>query len=319
MHNLFREELGAARGISEFVVAQNIDIRGFSDWSLEVDSAQTALFIKKVYATLIDRYFADASFVKPTGDGLLVVTAFEEAELKKTAAKAVSDAMKIVESFHALCEDDDMINFPVPRDIGIGIARGAASRLASPDRTLDYSGRVLNLASRLMDLARPRGVVLDDGFGLNLLPDEIANSFHRDSAILKGIAPTEPLPIHCWPDEVVIPPWHKRPLEEDRWEHKEIAYTLKDLNELSFNPYRFEMNPAPLPASKPEGEASFPAITPKGNKSTGTRYLSVPVELTKARGAYFAAFDVKELAKRLEARQVKPGWKVTIKISYRIP
>jgi hypothetical protein len=53
MHRDFRALLDEARGISEFVFAVNVDIRGFSDWSLTVDSAQTAIFVKKIYAKLI--------------------------------------------------------------------------------------------------------------------------------------------------------------------------------------------------------------------------------------------------------------------------
>lgn len=318
MHRFFREQLDSATGTSEFVIAQNIDIRGFSDWSLKVDSAQTALYVKKVYGKLIDRYFAEASFVKPTGDGLLVVQAFEEGDLAATATKAVTDAMEIVESFHLLCEDENMINFPVPRDVGIGISRGTASKLASAERTLDYSGRVLNLASRLMDLARPRGVVMDHGYGLNLLPEAVSAEFHEDTAILKGIAPTEPMTVYCWPDEVEIPPWHKIPLGEERWEHKELKYTLKELQDMSFTHYRVELSPPPMPDSPIECEVEFPAMTPAGNKRTGTRYAQAAFTVSEARGAKFAHIDLAALIKLLLGRGVKPPWDIVIKLSYQI-
>jgi hypothetical protein len=319
MHHLFREELDSATGSSEFVIAQNVDIRGFSDWSLEVDSAQTALYIKKVYAKLIDRYFAEASFVKPTGDGLLVVQTFQEPDLAEAATKAITDAMEIVEGFHMICTDEDMINFPVPKDVGIGISRGTASRLASANRTLDYSGRVLNLASRLMDLARPRGLVIDKGYGLNVLPREIASQFHEDTAILKGIAPTDPLPVYCWPEEVEIPAWHKRPIGEERWEHKELAYTLKAIQQMSFTHYRIELTPSPVPGSKIECEVAFPAVTPSGKKRQGTRYSPAEFTLSTARGAQFAHIDLRTLIKDLVAKEVKPSWEITLRLSYQIP
>jgi class 3 adenylate cyclase len=318
MHRLFREQLDEATGTSEFVIAQNIDIRGFSDWSLEVDSAQTALYIKKVYAMLIDNYFAKASFVKPTGDGLLVVQTFEENDLATVATKAVTDSMEIVENFHALCDDEDMINFPVPRDVGVGIARGTASKLASAERTLDYSGRVLNLASRLMDLARPRGVVMDEGYGLQLLPKPVADQLHEDTAVLKGIAPTEPVPVHCWPDEVEIPPWHKMPIGEERWEHKELKYTLKQVQKMTFTHYRLELTPAPLPGSTVECEVAFPETTPSGGKGAGTRYSEVKFTLSEARGAQFAHIDLPALIKTLIEKGVKATWELTIKLSYRV-
>lgn len=319
MHRLFRKELDSATGASEFVIAQNVDIRGFSDWSLEVDSAQTALYIKKVYAKLIDRYFSKASFVKPTGDGLLVVEAFQEADLAETASRTVEHAMEIVETFGSLCSDENMINFPVPSDLGIGIARGTASRLASTERTLDYSGRVLNLASRLMDLARPRGVVIDDGYGLNLLPEPVAQKFHQDSAYLKGISPTTPMIVHCWPDEVEIPPWHKRPLGEERWEHKERKHTLKEIQQMSFRSYRLELTPAPLHGSTVEGEVAYPATTPSGRKGAGIRYGPLELRLSKAGGTQFVHFSLDEIAETLGKKGVKPSWDVTIKISYQVP
>lgn len=99
MHRDFRDLLDEAMGVSEFVFAMNLDIRGFSDWSLTVDSAQTAIFLKKIYSKLIDRYFDDAAFIKPTGDGLLVVVNFEEDALASVATRLVRIAIEIVENF----------------------------------------------------------------------------------------------------------------------------------------------------------------------------------------------------------------------------
>jgi hypothetical protein len=319
MHRLFREELNAATGKSEFVIAQNVDIRGFSDWSLQVDSAQTALYIKKVYAKLIDRYFSAASFVKPTGDGLLVVEAFDEPDLQEIARRTVNNAMEIVDSFPQLCSDEDMVNFPVPSDVGIGISRGTASRLASAERTLDYSGRVLNLASRLMDLARPRGVVFDDGYGLNLLNDAVAGEFRKDFAYMKGVAESEPLAVQCWPNEIEIPPWHQRPLDEERWEHLEITHKLKDIQQMSFRSYRQRLDPAPLHGYPVEGEVAYPAITPAGNKGSGTRYAKAKLTRSKVAGIQYAHINLDELAAQLIKFGVKAPWEVTVKISYRIP
>ena len=50
-----------------------------------------------------------------------------------------------------------MITFELPPDIGIGVARGSATRISTQDGILDYSGRPLNLAARLVNFARPRG------------------------------------------------------------------------------------------------------------------------------------------------------------------
>ena len=319
MHRLFRSELDAAIGASEFVIVQNLDIRGFSDWSLQVDSAQTALYIKKVYAKLIDRYFGKVSFFKPTGDGLLVVEAFEEAALNEIATRTVRNAMEIVQTFPNLCDDEDMVNFPVPDAIGIGISRGTASRLGSDDRTLDYSGRVLNLASRLMDLARPRGVVFDDGYGINLLPKDIADEFHTEPAYLKGVAESAPITVHCWPQEVEVPPWHQRPLDEEHWEHKHLKMTLKEIRESSFRTYRVQLNPAPLHGAPVEVEVAYPGVTPSGRKAASTRYLSVQPTIVTGGGLQYAHISLDDLDKQLTAANMKPSWQSAIKVSYQIP
>ena len=227
----FRQHLDDAKGYSEFVIALNLDIRGFSDWSLKVDSAQTALFMKKVYAKLIDRFFMDAAFVKPTGDGLLVIIDFEEGQLAEVIVKTVKDAMTIVKGFDTLCADDAIVNFEVPSDIGIGISRGAASRLASGETTLDYSGRVLNLASRLMDLARPQGVVFDAPLGAELLSPALKSKFRKRSVYLKGIAPRNPVEVFCRPESVKIPRVNRFPIGEPRWEHQEYEATWRDLKQ----------------------------------------------------------------------------------------
>jgi hypothetical protein len=62
---------------SEFVIAVNADIRGFTSFNETSDSKEAALFISKVYKKLISEYFPK-NFFKLTGDGLLVVVPCHE-------------------------------------------------------------------------------------------------------------------------------------------------------------------------------------------------------------------------------------------------
>lgn len=80
MHREFKELLKDATGMSEYVIAVNLDIRGFSSFSKKVESPDVALFIKKVYSKLLDGYFPNASFFKPTGDGLLLTIPYNESK-----------------------------------------------------------------------------------------------------------------------------------------------------------------------------------------------------------------------------------------------
>ncbi len=318
MHRLFRQQLDGASGRSEFVVVHNLDIRGFSDWSLGVDSAQSALYIKKVYARLIDEYFPDASFIKPTGDGLLVVRSFGENELREVLTKAVASAVQIVNAFGSIVDDEPLINFSVPKNVGIGISRGAASCLASEKRTLDYSGRPLNLASRLMDLARPQGVVFDASFGADLIPEELAAIFKERNVYLKGVSPDEALAVYCWPGDMHIPTANLRPIGEQKWETNSTTVTFRELEQSDSQYFRFPLDPEPLPNTTLECLVRHDAVTPgKRRSKTRTTHFSHPITRAESGGKKYGRFDQQLLAKRLQENGVGPTWPVLVEVTYR--
>jgi class 3 adenylate cyclase len=317
MHRSLRKLLDDATGVSEFVFALNIDIRGFSDWSLTVDSAQTALFVKKVYAKLIDAYYSDASFYKPTGDGLLVVVPFSEDTLHEVAQKLVRDAIQIVDSFGTICAEDRIINFATPQSVGIGIARGPASRLISKGKTLDYSGRVLNLASRLMDLARPKGVILDEGFGIELLPTVTQESFAESVVYLKGVSPNIPVKIHSWPDSVVVPESYRHPLGEAQWETIHRETTRKELEDGAYA-FRVDLTAPPTKSSDPELTLSIEhsSVTPGGRQSkTMNTYFEHPAEIGESAGVVYVTYIQPDIVKKLS--KVGATWPVTLTMRYR--
>lgn len=318
MHRYFRDHLDGAKGVSEFVIALNIDIRGFSEWSLEVDSAQTALFIKKIYAKIIDEYFGDAAFVKPTGDGLLVVLGFDEGDVAEAVTTTVENSIAIVKGFGALCVDEPAINYGVPSDVGIGISRGAASRLAAEDVTLDYSGRVLNLASRLMDLARPKGVVFDDHLGFKLLPKNLRSKFRRHDVYLKGVSARSPLRIHCWPKAIEPPRANLFPVGDPQWEHLEEIETCSGL-EGQQGSYIMDLANHPPDPSTLTCEIKHDQVTPSGKRSKIYETSSLfPVEYVDRAGIPQAHIDQALLATFLKKSGVGARWPVVIRVSYRL-
>src|SRR5687768_6247754 len=123
MHRKFKQLLPDAVGVSEFVIALNVDIRGFSEFSMKVESPETAVYIKRAYAEMLDGYFQEAAFFKPTGDGLLVITTYTEATLADVAAATLDSCLRLVTNFPTLTAGDAMVNFAVPSKLGIGIAR----------------------------------------------------------------------------------------------------------------------------------------------------------------------------------------------------
>lgn len=196
MHRIFREALDGATGRSEFVIVVFIDIREFSPFSQRCESPDTAMFIKRVYMKIIDSYFENfASFYKSTGDGLLLTIPFNESDLKEMCQKTIASCIACHSEFGNICNNDPMITFAVPNKIGIGVARGTACCLVSGEMIIDYSGRLLNLASRLTQLAKPSGIIIDGNFGINLLSDEQQSYFQEDNVYLDGIAEDEPIKI----------------------------------------------------------------------------------------------------------------------------
>ena len=124
MHRLFRKALDDATGVSHFIIAVIIDIRGFSALSQIRESPDTAMFIKRVYMKMIDSYFGFASFYKSTGDGLLLTIPFNKINLKEMFQTTVASCMACHSEFGNTCKNDPMIYFKVPDKIGIGTARG---------------------------------------------------------------------------------------------------------------------------------------------------------------------------------------------------
>jgi class 3 adenylate cyclase len=128
MHRQFRRLLSGAVGSSEYVIALYADIRGFSLFSQQVDSVEVGSYIKRAYIKMIDDYFKEAQFFKPTGDGLLVVYTYKEETLTAVANSVIRTALQLIEDFKKICQGDPIVNFATPPRLGIGIARGSACR-----------------------------------------------------------------------------------------------------------------------------------------------------------------------------------------------
>jgi class 3 adenylate cyclase len=243
MHREFRTLLDDAKGFSEPVIAVFIDVRGFSAFSQEMESPDTAMYIKRVYIRLIDEYFPGASFYKPTGDGLMVILPFDEKSLPTVSAAAVQGALACVEGFPKICEGDLMINFDVPKKVGIGIARGTACKLTANDKVLDYSGRLLNLSARLMNIARPMGIVIDGDFKMELIPEAVRPRFKATNVFLRGIAENAPRVVYTADTVSAIPKENLSRPEDPKWHTLTYEKTLAELNKMG----RFRLNLVPVP------------------------------------------------------------------------
>jgi len=265
---------------------------------------------------LIDEYFSNASFFKPTGDGLLIIIPYTEENLDKVVNKTIMTCLHVLIDFGSFCVNDPMINFEVPRKVGIGLSRGSACRLISGDKILDYSGKVLNLASRLMDLARPRGIVFDANFGIELLPGKLIKLFAKESVYIKGIAEREPVDIYYTKDYTRISPLNKQPIEEIKWKRVEDTKTLKQIRD--FGP-RFEYD---LPTKPVDPDKIKVKITHQGVVRGRKREEVIDTfdfdnfEYYLDAGNPRVEIEFDALAKRLEMGGAKDSWDVDIEIVY---
>ena len=142
---------------------------------------------------------------------------FDEESLQRVAEETVNACLRCVDDFAHICDGDQMINFEVPTQMGIGVTRGIACCLIAGETVLDYSGHILNLAARLTDIARPSGVVLDGNFGIQLLPTQVQERFQPDEAYLPGVAEDIPCRVYTLRDAVEIPNRAKHPLRYEHW------------------------------------------------------------------------------------------------------
>lgn len=142
-----------------------------------------------------------------------------------------------------------MVTFPTPQKIGIGITRGSACCIHTDDEILDYSGRTLNLASRLMEMARPSGIVLDSGFGVGLLSKETRELFSEEMVFVRGIAEEEPIKVYCTKKYTIIPKVFKKPLKEPKWDTVTYDLSLRELKRITGN-LRLRLKKKPFDKNK---------------------------------------------------------------------
>jgi class 3 adenylate cyclase len=205
------ESLRSGRGESHSIIAIFIDVRGFTRFAGIAESVDAALFLRKFYLAVLCDYLPEAAFAKPTGDGLMVIIEYGESDVEEAVAAAIDGSANLLAGYPAFLDADPMITFDLPPDIGIGIARGSATRLSTEDGILDYTGRPLNLAARLMNFARPRGVVLDGALTRGLPTDLLQQGFEYDEVYIRGSVDPDSHAIWIRPEWTKIPDAAREP------------------------------------------------------------------------------------------------------------
>ena len=229
---VLRDQIAEAEGRSEFVIAVVADVRGFSAFSRRHESTDIAMFIKRFYMRLMDDYFSEANFYKTKGDGLLMTFPYSEKDLQEISDYVISNCFQCLIDFPGICAGDPMINFKTPENIGFGIARGTACCLYSGEEVIDYLGHLLNLSSRLMDLARPSGIIIDGNYLHEIIADDFKNSFIEKEIYIRGISEDRPYKVFYLEDYVNIPEEATTPLTEVQWHTIHKRFKMQEIAEI---------------------------------------------------------------------------------------
>lgn len=261
MYKNLKEQLLKSNAESQFVIAVNVDIRGFTDFCRRSKDAEVSLFLQTIYLRITSEYFPTVEFCKPTGDGLMIVIPYQKESFSESMNSVLTKCIELLDSFDSFCKDDDNIYFPVPDKIGIGISRGCSCCIKANGTIIDYSGQVLNVASRLMDIARPKGIIVENNFDINTLDGDYA--FGTDSVYLTGVAEREPVNIYYQKDDVTIKTFNKHPIGVSDWKTIERKIQYKEI--APFETYSITLEGEPYS----EGAIVIQTVCP--DKRTGTR------------------------------------------------
>jgi class 3 adenylate cyclase len=299
LHEQLRDLLQSAHAESCQVVATFLDIRGFSSFAAKGESFDAALYLRAVYEKILSAYFTDVAFFKPTGDGLLLIHELphKAAEVPPIVSSILARCVSLVDDFGDLTAEDFMVNFSVPQHLGVGVARGSATRLVSNGQLLDYTGRCLNLAARLMDKARPYGVVFADSHASRLMDDETAANFSADRVCIRGIAEDEPIQISIT-HSVKIRLEDREPLKRST-HHWGDAHTLslEQVREESY--YGFYLPRRPQSYEVAMVLVEHPAFDKKGKRTGDIYTFEVEGAIEEKPQGAMIYIQMKQVAKRL--------------------
>jgi class 3 adenylate cyclase len=317
VHRQLRSLLETAIGQSEFVLAIAIDVRGFTSFAGVADSSEAAIFLRRVCVRILDDFFPEHDFFKLTGDGLLILRRFDHETIDRVLGESLNSALQLVPEFPSLTKGDPMVNFATPANVGVGMARGAATALVSKSKILDYSGRPLNLATRLLDVARPSGVVFDHTLGPELLAADLIAQFQSADVYLRSIAEMTPERVYHTTD-VEVEPRHLQPISKVEW-HVEPTETLTRKQLAERTNFRHQLSQVPSDPNQVEVRFAYPATTKSGTKHpTMRRILTAKARYTDDAGTPTATLDYTRPTATMVAAGVKSTWKVSVTVRYPI-
>jgi hypothetical protein len=243
---------------------------------------------------------------------LLLTFRYSEHDLMDVAKNVIDASMKCVEDFASICAGDPMINFEVPDAIGFGVSRGTACCLFSGSEVIDYSGHLLNLASRLNDLARPGGIVLDGSFLASVIPESAREAFGEQQVYVRGIAEDRPITVFYQKDRVTVPESALSPLREEVWLSKKVEYTVRKIHKLS-KFYLVNLDRPPKAVDRVRVAMAFPK---RGIKGVSVLPDITDFEVKQSGPNSTVVLNMETIQKKLLASNATQNSIVTITVQY---
>jgi class 3 adenylate cyclase len=311
------EQLENANGQTQHVLCFIFDIRGFTNFCKIEDSYNIANFVRRVYINVIKDYFPDATYYKPTGDGLLIIFRCTPKKVGEITSSVLERSIKLVDDFPTLCKGDKLVYFKTPPNIGIGLSRGSACCISSEDEIIDYSGKPLNLSSRLSDMARPLGVVFDESVSSCIPNDELEKTFLNDNVYVKGLAEEEPIKVHHTKN-VDIPCAYKKPLNEPQWTTDSCDVALNQFTTGSVQ-FRVPLTKTPEDESLILLRLSYRRIDADSVSSMTWHMTENPnVFFLKEGKEQFIIFDKKYVSNQINLTNLIPDQKIIVECIYSV-
>ena len=174
----------------------SIFVEGMVAWRTEWDRSENGGKIKNSDLFAVKNYLCPTMF-KNLGDGMMIVWEIPAGipqHVEGVTAREVINAVVWIQSrfYHYFrnltdVEKDSYSELVSKLDIGFAVARGHAWRLDFA-HGVDYAGSVVNLTSRLLDYARPCGIVIQYLMSQALCDEQIKDGNGRLAKItgLKG-------------------------------------------------------------------------------------------------------------------------------------
>jgi len=244
----------------------------------------------------------------------MIIVPYNERNFVRRFNQVIVDSLAVLDTFSSICDGDPLINFETPANVGIGISRGSACKIVSEGRVVDYAGRVLNLTARLMDLARPAGVVFE-GINLAILGEPLRGNFASKHVFLRGVSESAPIEIFYTKDATIIPDRWEKPLEDATYQSLKRSDTLANMRK--FKTFAMPLDPTPINKEDILVVMKYPVYY-NGELQNDVRARKVITKFTckKEAGEFFISFPFQEFAGELAEDGVQDADLVSFEIRY---